>query len=583
MKKFIKDKAIWLLVIIIAIGAVLRFAYLNRVPGGISDDELDYVMSAQSVFYSGKTLDGVFAPFSLAPNPPNAQFPRTRAPYMLMAPFAGFIHGLGDAKLPYAAISILTTLVLVSIAWRLWGKKIAICTAFVWSFNPWGIYFGRTAFDTPLSVFFAYLFLWCLLYLRDWWLLLSIIPWIVGLYSYQGMIILYPLLLVIGILGIRNFRARVFTKQYVMLGVLGIVVFIFSMASSKNGQIGDRLNELAFPNNSSIMARVDTRRQKSVQTKINPLVLNKYSAAALHIAGQYIEAFSTKQLFVSGEERSTFSLWTHGWFYFFEFFLLIIGLYQVFRKDKKIWPWLFALILVSPIPSAISTIGASYALRSSLMYPLFCFCIAIGLATACSIRYHRLIIVGFVVLYAVSITNFLHIYFIQNPVNNSEGFGFSNRVLAAYMRLATDSGTNVLYVGNNVLNTYRQYVFFNNRLNSSSIKSIQKSVRERVFGIDNIQFIECPREAPAELLGSTIITPAGKVCASLTPFKETTDPMIIGQLSDSGRVFEIYNDTLCKKYNLSGYQPMISFGDLYVESMSVEKFCTTYISKPSVL
>jgi 4-amino-4-deoxy-L-arabinose transferase-like glycosyltransferase len=155
MKKLLNGKSRWILILIIIAGSILRFAYLDRVPTGISDDELDTVLTARSVSYTGKTLEGIFSPFSLQSVPSDALVPYARAPYMLLAPVSGLLqHGLGEAKIPFVIISMLSTLVLVCISWVLWGKRIAIYTAFVSSFNPWSIYFGRTAFDTPISVFF---------------------------------------------------------------------------------------------------------------------------------------------------------------------------------------------------------------------------------------------------------------------------------------------------------------------------------------------------------------------------------------------------------------------------------------------
>ena len=575
MKKLFKDPSLWILFAIIVVAIILRFSYLNRVPAGISDDELDTVLTSRSVYYTGKTLEGIFSPFSFKSVPPNALVPYARAPYMLLAPFTGlFQRGLAEVKLPFAIINVLTTMVLICISWILWGKRIAIYTAFVFSFNPWSIYFGRTAFDTPISIFFIYIFLLCILSLRNWWLLLAFIPWFVGLYSYQGMIIVYPLILVIGVIGIWKIRGHVYGRPYLALVALGVITFFSFMVAFRDDRAGTRMNEITTPNNPIIIARVDNQRRKSVQTPINSIALNKFTVAGWQMLGQYIGAFSTEHLFVSGEQRSTFSVWSHGLFYSFEFVLLLIGLYTAYRINRNKTRFLIALIFIAPIPATISSVGVSYALRASFMYPIFCLFIAIGLATVCSIRrYNGLIKIGFVILYVIVITNFLHIYFIQNPVNNSEGFGFSNRLLAKYMRLASDQKMDVLYVGSNVVNSYRQYIFYNNILSSRTIESVQLSIGSRAFHIDNIQFLECPQQIPDEKGNK-------KICAALTKLTNSFDPIVVANLGDSGRIYEIYNDKLCSKYSLMEYQPMITFNDLEIEKMPAESFCKTYISKP---
>ena len=59
MKKLFKDPSLWILFAIIVVAIILRFSYLNRVPAGISDDELDTVLTSRSVYYTGKTLEGI--------------------------------------------------------------------------------------------------------------------------------------------------------------------------------------------------------------------------------------------------------------------------------------------------------------------------------------------------------------------------------------------------------------------------------------------------------------------------------------------------------------------------------------------
>lgn len=547
----------------------------------MSDDELDTILTAESVHFTGKTLEGIFAPFSLRSVPPNAQVPYARAPYMLLSPVAGLFHGLGGAKAPFAIVSLLTIIILVSISWILWGERIAVYTAFVFAFNPWSVFFGRTAFDTPISVFFIYLFLLCLLTLKSWWLVLAIIPWFIGLYSYQGMIVIYPLMLIAGSVGIRAIRGSAYGKEYGVLVGLGLALFTVFMIAFAGDRSGTRMGEIALPNSPVIVSRVDDQRRKSVQTPVNGLLLNKYTETGWQILGQYIGAFSTEHLFVSGEARSTFSLWNHGLFYPVEFILLIAGLYTGYVRHRKKTVALATLMLIAPIPSAISTTGVSYALRSSLMYPLMGMFIAVGIANLCMAkRFQPMIKLILLAVYAVMIVNFLDVYFIRNPVNNSEGFGFSNRVLARYMELASASGRQVLYVGNDVVNTYRQYIFFSNSMTPGTIMGIQRSVRTHSYAIGTIRFLECPTDTPDALSKDTVITPYGKTCAALTEFKRSSDPVAIAHLGDSGRIFEIYNDTVCRGFPLSEYQPLISFSDLDVETLPAETFCKTYISKP---
>lgn len=563
------------------IAVILRLAFLDRIPMGMSDDELDYVLTAQSVSYSGKNLDGTFTPFSFQSMTSDTKVPSARAPYMMMAPIyklMGMNHTV--VRIPYAIISIGLIVVIIGIAKYFFGNTVAVIVAFVAAVNPWSVYFGRTAFEAPLAVFFAYTFLLSLFYFRGWWILLSIVPWIFGLYSYQGTNIVFPFLFSIGLWYVIQKNKCTYIPQYVIISICAAVIFSLFLVSVKTSNAGGRMSEIISLNNQSIILLVDNERKNAIQTPYNAFFSNRLTMSAREFIGKYFGAFSTKSLFVMGEERSTFSMWTHGWFYYLDCIFLLFGFWTLFRKHKKIALFLLALILIAPVPAALSTVGTSYALRVSLLYPVIWIIIAVGIFTVFITMKNRTIQTVIVICYGILVANFLHTYFIRNPVNNSEGFGFSNRVLSSYIKNSVDSGKSVIVIGSGVSNMFRQYIFWTDTMDANTISSIQNSILHHDFRLNNISFVECGDVAPEGLLTSTVIAQSGKPCPLLEELKKSSEEKTISQLGDSGRIYEIYNDQLCDSFELSSYQSLITMDDLNIEKLPANRFCQIYISKP---
>jgi hypothetical protein len=69
------------LVVIMILSLFLRLLWLDRIPTGISDDELGFIINAKAVFLTGKDISGVWSPFSLTPI--TGGFPQAEIPYVI--------------------------------------------------------------------------------------------------------------------------------------------------------------------------------------------------------------------------------------------------------------------------------------------------------------------------------------------------------------------------------------------------------------------------------------------------------------------------------------------------------------------
>ncbi|RJQ25346.1 hypothetical protein C4577_06095 [Candidatus Parcubacteria bacterium] len=166
---------------------------------------------------------------------------------------------------------------------------------------------------------------------------------------------------------------------------------------------------------------------------------------------------------------------------------------------------------------------------------------------------------------------------LQNPLYNSEGFGFSGRILSKYISLASDNNQNVVLIDHSLESSipplFKQYLFYNNMLSRKTVSEISSVVKRSNYDYKNFKVSLCPKESLP--LNYTIITLPDNKCKSTSSLSKN---LSISQLSDGGEIYKIFNDKVCNKYMLNRYPIGIGLNDLEVERLSEKLFCEKFIT-----
>jgi len=557
-------KFIFSVLFIFLLSLLVRIAFLDRIPSGITNDEMDYILNAKSVFLSGSDISHTWNPFTFT-IPKSGNFQAEIAPLLTFWLVGPLPLSMFTSKLIYALFGAGTVGLLFLITKKMIGEKEAFIVGLVGVFNPWLIFFGRSAYDASLAIFFFLLSFYFLLIFKSRKILLVFPTFFIAFFSYAGTkLILLPFSLVTIIFAWYNNKKDM--KQYVIIFALCVSLVVFYAFSILHTS-GSRINELATPNMQSIATTVNGERRLSINTLLTPVFSNKYVVYGKYALDKYFNAFSPSFLFLNGDGKNQFSLWYHGAFYYLDAFFLFLGFFVLFSRNKKAFFILLSLVLISPIPSILSTVGNSYAVRSMLLAPLLIIFIGVGISYTLNKHiFAKYIIFG---LYLILILNFFNIYFLRNPIYNSESFTFSGRELAKYLSFQS---SNVYVVNENPRIPYEQYLFYNNILNAKTMNKVASDYRNKSFLINNIHFIKCSQIKDI---------PQGKIiiyddCKNIT---SSNKDLVIAQLSDAGRILTIKNDVKCGTYNIGVYPKGITFSDLNVERLSEKSFCETFITK----
>lgn len=577
LKKLFNYKVLFLLLLIVFISLLVRLVLLDRIPTGMSDDEILFPLSSRAFFYSGKDLTEQWSPLSLKKPPDNIIQVFGKVPYMLFSPyFANVSFSMFTARLPYALFGGLFTLVLFIICSRFLPIQAALIISLVAALNPWSIFFSRTAYESPIGMYFAFIMFALLLYLKSWKILLALPFYFLSFYSYIGTPVILPLFTTIIIFYSWLTSNRKSTIFHMLFLLFSIATLVFYIVHLPNDIGANRSSQLLSPNTPIVATKVDWYRRQSIQTPITQLFINKYEDTAKTFASQYFKVFSPDYLFIKGEGQARFTLWSHGAFYIIDVVFFVFGFIGLYHRKRKEAYLLISLLLIGPIPSAIINGDAQYALRSSFMFPIIMIFIGYGVYSSIDkFKRHLFPVVVISFMYLVSIANFGYTYFFQNPVYNYESFGISGRILSRYIKLAAQDGYTVQILFNGVnKGLFKQYLFFNNIYNKDNHSSIASLFIQNKIALNNVIFADC-KDISIDPSLITVI-PFNLICTENALSKNI---LTITNYTDNQPIYHIYNDHECDGYSSLAYLNDLKISDFDIENLDQQRFCEKFFTR----
>ncbi len=564
-----KNKVILLGIILLAL--LLRIVFLQSVPSGISDDELEFILNAKAIFYTGRDVTGTWSPLT---NGLRANiFPI--APYIFNIPVAGPLpfNPLVN-KLPYIGFHILLILTLYFITKRLVNKHAALLVAFTAAINPWMIFFGRTAFESPVSILFYLFGFYLLLQKNTWFSVLAFFCYVIAFFTYTGAkVIFIPFVLLTLLFAWFNNTRSETIWRYAAIALLSLVLFTGQLMTLRTQAIGERISEIITPNSSHIVDSVNSERKLTAVFPFTNIFSNKVTVYARYIIGKYFEVYSPTLLFQTGETRATYSLFNHGYFYYLDIVFLFLGLCYLYRVHKKLFLFIVGCLVIGPLPAVINTVESGFAaLRAALIFPVFCLIIGVGLY---SIAAHKKIALFVYICYALFLGRFLFVYFFQYPIYASDAYGFSKKVLSSYIERSLRIASPVTVYSNAPNAVFKQYLFSSNAYSKDNADSVALLMRRPTYSFGSIHFASCLEPGP-KLPNHTYIMETG-LCEKHIP-PAVLQHVSISLLADGGEVYKIYNDALCSGYQLQRYPRHITLRDLRIDILSNQDFCQQLIS-----
>jgi len=555
------------LIIILLFSGTIRLIFLNKIPIGINNDELHFVMNAKSIFYNFTNLEGKINPLQLS-----------EISSLIFSPIIGPLsNNLFTARLPYAIVGILSCLLIYLITLKFTkNNQLALISGLIMSLNPWSIYVSRTSFDAPIAIFLYLLTIYLLMLSKPKYILLSILTAFLAFHSYIGTKIIYFPIVLLSSLFLWKHNKQKNSTAYAIVIFFSLVTTINFIIKLPVQLVGDRLSELQTPNSQIIKNQVELERRQSLQIPFLKVIFtNKYTIYFRNFIQKYLYNFSTDILFINGDHTSTGSLWKHGYFYYIDFFLIIIGLVFLYNKYKFFLFFIISLICLSPLPEAVrADKNPSYIFHSSFQFPLICIIVAAGVLYLLNKFTKTKLSNILVVFYLLSFINFVDIYFFKAPIYQPEAFRFSQRLLSKYLQLETEKNRQIFVLTQEPEVSFRSYLFYTNYYQKNKVNFIKEIYSKPTDNITfkNIHFINHQKYLP-NTSDFTLIYDSINFA-----FNSDESKIHISNLSDTGKIYSINRGLTCQNLILLPYPNNTNLKDLSIENLNELDYCQKYLT-----
>ncbi len=383
-----------------------RLYKISDIPQSVYWDEASIGYNAYSIAQTGKDEWGKFLPLSFE------AFGEYKLPvYIYATAFSVKIFGLNEfaLRIPAVLFSFGVVILTFFLAKKLTKDYLSgLLTAFFVVTSQWFFIISRTGFEATAGLLFyisgIYFFILALENKRNL-ILISIIGFILSLYSYNSFLIITPMTLLI--LAAFYFKKLFFFVQdNLVLSVTCLIILAIGGFGTLNSLITGRISRL------DEVGIFIAYNQRKYQTFIA-------------VAANYLSHFNPNFLFFTGDGNWRSQQPKFGPINLIYLPLIILGISYILRKRKKEYFLVLLLLLIAPIPASI-TRESPHALRSISAVPALAFIEALGALKLASYftnkKYVFSIIVGLTLIsFLIYYQNFTTFY-TRNTANDWQYF-----------------------------------------------------------------------------------------------------------------------------------------------------------------
>lgn len=365
----------WVIIGIVTIASLLRLPYLNTHMVSLYGDEIAIGYNAFSIVKTGRDEFGKFMPLQF-----QSWGDQKNPVYIYAVSVVQLITGATPAsvRIPSAISGILAVYLTYKLVILLGvGEVVASIAALLLALTPWHIHISRGGYEANMALTLG---LASVVTLLSWFksgtrkeLILSAIYLVLSTYTYYTTKMFSPLLLgLVWAWGWRNIEKKktIIFKNAVTYWLMAAVLAtpLIYLALFADGQA--RFQAINIFADKTVVNRVIRNRNffpdaKSLMAKA---MENKYVYNFLDFTTYYFDNFSGQFLFVGGDSNLRYGQSNHGMLYLLDAPLIIIGMFLLFTKNRKVFYLLLAWLLLAPLPTAL--VGKAYGLRSIAMLPI---------------------------------------------------------------------------------------------------------------------------------------------------------------------------------------------------------------------
>ncbi|MBI2591006.1 MAG: glycosyltransferase family 39 protein [Candidatus Blackburnbacteria bacterium] len=355
------------------------------------------------------------------------------------------IFGLNEfaVRFPGALFGALTVISMYFLVRELAPRKkldignwtLEIFSALLLALSPWHISLSRATSEGIVALFFALTGLWLLVRQLNNKKPPALLPFLLTLlfllssyFLYHSARLLIPMFVFITIAffwwnsrprpTLRDLPKLHFKLPLVLLFSVSLVTLLFALDPAARG----RFNQVSIFKDLDVAYELDKMPFEEGPNRVfvARLFHNKPSVYARRFVNEYTQYISAKFFLVPKEAKPTRYMTSGmGVLTYVEFFLLLAGLVAIAQHKPYASILVLGLVLISPLPAAVTTEDAPNMHRALFMIPFLSIIEAYGLYWFANSRHRTLSLSLSFALLSVNFIFFLHQYFIHNPVGGT--------------------------------------------------------------------------------------------------------------------------------------------------------------------
>jgi 4-amino-4-deoxy-L-arabinose transferase-like glycosyltransferase len=368
-----------------------------------------------------------------------------KLPAQIYASIPGIaIFGLSEfgVRITPVIYGALTVLFLYLLAKEMFDNEwVALFSSFLLAISPWHIQLTRVSFESSFSVFWVTVGAWFFVkgFANKKYWVVSIIPFIISIYTYNATRVFTPLFLFSIILIYKNE-----VLKNIKVFIICFLLFTLSMIPLVNfftsGDATARLRLVSITDDPGFEQRINVARGSTHLPEPLPrLIHNKVTHYVYVFVGNYLSHFTPDFLFIRGAVHKQQNVQGIGELYAVQAPFILIGLYFLFRKKNK-WKWfLVSWLLLTFIPVSATVDSIPNALRTLLAVIPYQIITAFGFYETYTMFsrknfVRRTIVAVSIIILAISLGGYLNNYYNIYPKLYSRDWQYGYKQVALYIK-----------------------------------------------------------------------------------------------------------------------------------------------------
>jgi len=407
-----------------------------------------------------------------------------------------------------------------------------------------------------------------------------IIPFILfalAFFSYQGgKLIFIPVILITIWYKLRNQKIKFSESRanliFTAISIIFFISYLFTSLKISDSDINSRSKDISVFG-SETKSIVNEKRKQTIATTFDNIFINKFITEGKIITKRYLSAFSPEVLFISGDTRAIYRFEEHGLFYLIDIPLIILGILEIYKRKKNAFHFLIALLIIAPLPTALSKVETSVIHRSFFLLPILTIFSAYGLDKLLkSKKLKSLLAPSLIVLLLIQVLYFYHFYFFRLPVLGQEKYWLSESVLNKYLNY---SDSKAVFVSPAARSSFLRFILLSdNKTQKEFLKKdypYRENETEREYQFKNITFTHnCPEKLDDKIIYAISYINNCKI--------DEKPSFLIQDQRDAGTLISIYNSKICQGISKDTYRRFHLRRYYSLEKMNYEDFCSNWIN-----